>query len=124
MILFVHILVSLGLLGILYSIKLLRSQNKNQSIIFLLSSVFLDIDHLLNPFSISLNQIFSLDPSILFGWSLRTKDLLTPLHFWVYPTVLGSLSLLIRNTIIRKICCLVVIGWAIHLLLDGVFWFI
>lgn len=83
---------------------------------------FPDIDHLYW-MRIELRQIIPFTIWDLFNWELRIVDNpLNFLHYWIYPiALLALLALPIKALADRRWYVLgAFLGWAIHLILDGV----
>ena len=85
--------------------------------------VFPDIDHLYWV-EIKLQQLFALTVWDLFIWRLRVQpNPLTFLHYWIYPFVIMGL-LAVRSPRVRWIASAASLGWTVHLILDGIIFFI
>jgi len=87
---------------------------------------FPDLDHLFGA-EVRVGKVVPFTFWDLFRWELRTEYLpFTILHYWVYPFILLAL-LALPLTSSRKIRWITVgalLGWATHLILDGVLRFI
>lgn len=86
---------------------------------------FPDLDHLYF-MRIKMEQLIPSTIWDLFGWEPRTwYNPLTFLHFWIWPfTLLALLTFQARVKGYNWFVLGAVLGWTVHLILDGVIFFV
>lgn len=89
-------------------------------------TLFPDLDHLYW-MKVSLHHLIPYRIWDLFDWKLRTvHNSLTFFHYWIYPFVILALlaAPLETSKKNRWIILGLVLGWTVHLALDGVMYFV
>jgi hypothetical protein len=129
LILLSHILFGLIICLILFSLLKIKGVNSPSKAFYLFTLFmmeFPDLDHLYS-MKIQLKYLVPFTISDLFKWSLRTEvDPLHVLHFWIYPFMFLALLALPSKYLhgLRWWILATFLGWSIHLLLDGVVYFV